>query len=255
MAFKYYIRNCILSLVLAGTGFQTYSQSNDSTIARKDSTIRLNHNKEKSDSILHFAMKHIGMPYRCGGKGPKNFDCSGYTGYIFSKFGYNLNASSTSQYLQGTKLDFDEIERGDLVFFKGRNSRSSRVGHVGIVCEIDKENKSFKFVHAAVNGGVKIDQYPDKYYYGKRYVGAKRIIEPAKVTIEEQHNKETVNESINEKIKDEDMTISTHIVQKGDNLYRLSKKYNCTVEDIINWNNLKNIKLSIGEKLNIKIKN
>jgi len=224
----------------------------DSTFSTNEKA-KLRYNKPKSDSILDFASKHIGKPYRSGGKGPHSFDCSGYTGYIFSYFGYTLNASSSSQYQQGEKLNFDEIRRGDLVFFKGRNSQSSRIGHVGIVCDIDTGNKSFKFIHAAVNGGIKIDMYPDGYYYSKRYVGAKRIIEsPQEMDLITDDFKEIVAESIKEEIIEEEKKYQIYIVKKGDNLFRISKKYNCTINEIKEWNNLKNNKLSTGKKLTIK---
>jgi membrane-bound lytic murein transglycosylase D len=42
-----------------------------------------------------------------------------------------------------------------------------------------------------------------------------------------------------------------HVVQRGDGLFKISRKFNVTVEDIRKWNNLKNDKLVPGQKLNI----
>ena len=53
------------------------------------------------DMISH-AKEFMGLRYRRGGKTPKGFDCSGFTGYIFKQFGISLKASSSSQYTQGT---------------------------------------------------------------------------------------------------------------------------------------------------------
>ena len=129
----------------------------------------------KSDSILHYARQFLGVPYQKGGKGPWRFDCSGYAGYVFSKFGYTLASNSASQYLQGEKVGLDSLRKGDLVFFKGRNAKSQSVGHVGIVYEVDPANCSFRFIHAAVQGGVRIDDSGHNYYHN-RYIGAKRIL-------------------------------------------------------------------------------
>ena len=55
------------------------------------------------DMISH-AKEFMGLRYRRGGKTPKGFDCSGFTGYIFKQFGISLKASSSSQYTQGTPV-------------------------------------------------------------------------------------------------------------------------------------------------------
>ena len=75
--------------------------------------------------------------------------------YIFNHFSYSLNASSASQYLQGISVKDEEICRGDLVFFKGRNSRRSNVGHVGLVTEVYPDGR-FKFIHASTSQGIRI---------------------------------------------------------------------------------------------------
>ena len=40
-----------------------------------------------------------------------------------------------------------------------------------------------------------------------------------------------------------------HVVQKGDTLYRLSKVYNTTVEDIQGWNDMIDYLIEIGQEL------
>lgn len=43
-----------------------------------------------------------------------------------------------------------------------------------------------------------------------------------------------------------------HIVKKGDNLYRIAKKYSISMEDLKRLNNIKDNKLSVGQKLIVK---
>lgn len=44
-----------------------------------------------------------------------------------------------------------------------------------------------------------------------------------------------------------------YVVQGGDTLGALAKKYNCTVEQICQWNNIRNAdQISVGQKLVIK---
>lgn len=124
--------------------------------------------------MLAFARKFSGTRYRRGGKTPKGFDCSGFTGYVFRQFGINLNADSRSQYLQGEAVSDDAMQPGDLVFFSGRTRSKSHVGHVGIVTSVDAEKGTFKFIHSSTSSGV-IESRSTEPYYHNRYIGARRV--------------------------------------------------------------------------------
>lgn len=71
----------------------------------------------------------LGRPYRWGASGPGAFDCSGLTMYVYSRLGIYLPHSSSAQYYSGTRVSYDELRPGDLVFFA---RRSGRISHVGI---------------------------------------------------------------------------------------------------------------------------
>ena len=124
--------------------------------------------------LLEEASNHKGKRYRRGGKGPDTFDCSGFTSYVYNQFGFKLGASSGSQFADGIKVDKDDLRPGDLVFFTGRNSNGG-VGHVGIVVKADNEKHTFSFIHAAISGGIPVNNSTAPYY-AKRYLGARRII-------------------------------------------------------------------------------
>lgn len=123
--------------------------------------------------LLHEADTHLGTRYVRGGKTPKGFDCSGFTSYVYSRLGYRLSPSSRGQYLEGTEVSTDEIKPGDLLFFKGRRSRS--VGHVAIAIDADPETGDVTFIHAAVRGGIRVDR-TSMPYYRQRFLGARRVI-------------------------------------------------------------------------------
>lgn len=122
--------------------------------------------------LLSEAHRYIGRPYVHGAKGPKAFDCSGFTSYVYRQFGYTISPSSRAQYTEGTNVERNDLRKGDLVFFTSRRS-GKNVGHVGIVVSADNESGDFKFIHASVKG-VKVSDF-EGYYLG-RYVGARRII-------------------------------------------------------------------------------
>lgn len=127
------------------------------------------------DDLLDFAFSFEGIRYRRGGKTPSGFDCSGYTGYVFSQFGIKLNADSRSQFLQGEAVeDIRDVQPGDLVFFGGRGA-GQRIGHVGIAVEVDYDSGVVTFIHSATSGGVRTDNTADPYY-SYRYKGARRVL-------------------------------------------------------------------------------
>lgn len=122
--------------------------------------------------ILSYGHKFMGTRYRFGGTTPAGFDCSGFTSYIFGKYGISLSHSSGAQYSETERLGISEIRPGDLVFFEGR-SHNGRVGHVAVIETVDGE--SFTMLHATVAKGVTLDTYPDGGYYSSRLIGFGRV--------------------------------------------------------------------------------
>ena len=124
--------------------------------------------------MLGFAKRFMGTRYVHGGRSPKGFDCSGFTSYVYSNFGYTISPSSATQYTQGRKVNRNEVQPGDLLFFTGRASRSSRVGHVAIAIDADPVSGEITFIHAA-RSGIRIDKVSAPYY-AKRFLGARRVL-------------------------------------------------------------------------------
>lgn len=124
--------------------------------------------------LLEEAKAQLGCKYRHGHSGNGYFDCSGFTKYVYARIGYYLNPSSKVQFTQGRPVKKNELRAGDLVFFGGSKAINT-VGHVGIVVDVSRDGKSFRFIHAS-NRGVVIDRFPDMEYYVKRYIGARRIL-------------------------------------------------------------------------------
>lgn len=137
--------------------------------------------KEIAD-ILDYASKFQGTRYSRGASGPSRFDCSGFTSYVFSKFGYKLHRTSRAQVNNGKVIAKNELQPGDLVFFNGRRAGGTRIGHVGIVTSVDNENETFEFIHASCSKGVVVSKSTEAYY-DKRYVKACRVIEGKPVEI------------------------------------------------------------------------
>lgn len=126
------------------------------------------------DDIVSIAMRYIGARYRMGQTGPKAFDCSGFTGFVYRQHNIDLTRTSRTQFTEGEAVEnIADLQPGDLVFFGGRTAPNT-VGHVGIVTDVDADGHDFKFVHAS-RTGVKVDEFSTQYYK-RRYLGARRVL-------------------------------------------------------------------------------
>ncbi len=130
--------------------------------------------------LTDYAKKFLGTKYVWGAKGPKAFDCSGFTGYVFKNFGYDIGPCSRVQATRGEKVDIKDARVGDLMFFS-RPGGGKTVGHVGMVIDVDPENGSLKFIHASSKKGVTIQQFPDSGHYNRRFLQVRRVIDDSKL--------------------------------------------------------------------------
>lgn len=104
------------------------SNNKDTSRASSGSKSRANHvsyayDSARSGSISEYAKSFHGVPYVYGGSTPAGFDCSGFTSYVFRKFGISLPHSSAAQARYGRPVSRSEAKPGDLVVMPG---------HVGI---------------------------------------------------------------------------------------------------------------------------
>ena len=141
-------------------------------ISRENSTMT-SESSSLIEDLLKEAKTHIGKKYVHATRGPKTFDCSGFSHYVYKQFGYNVSPAVRYQYTQGVKVERKDARKGDLIFFTSRSS-GSNVGHVGIITDVDKQSGEISFIHASLKG-VKISKVEG--YYANRFVGIKRIVE------------------------------------------------------------------------------
>ena len=109
----------------------------------------------------------IGRPYVWGAEGPREFDCSGLTQYVFGEYGVELPRRAISQSQVGNRVG-RQLQRGDLVFFSSE-AGGSVVTHVGIY-----EGDGVMIDASKRHGKVRRDSLDDDYWV-ERFMFARRV--------------------------------------------------------------------------------
>ena len=121
--------------------------------------------------IVNSATQLTGTNYRSGGKSPETgFDCSGFTGYIFTQNGISISGPSHQLATLGKAKSQDELQPGDLVFF----GNEDRISHVAIVA--DHNDNQLKVVHATTSAGVKVDEISKSEYWQTRFLFGRDLL-------------------------------------------------------------------------------
>lgn len=128
----------------------------------------------KSDLRDHADTKNIllkkyhswkGVKYRWGGDSRHGIDCSAFTRRVFKELSVHLPRTTAEQIRSGDKITKQQLQVGDLVFFK----TTRRVRHVGIYVGNDQ------FIHASRKTGVTTSSLNNDYWV-KRYETSVRVI-------------------------------------------------------------------------------
>lgn len=122
--------------------------------------------------ILKTADSYVGVKYVWGGNTPKQgFDCSGFTKYIFAKYGVTLPRTSREQSRSGAGIapDFSSLRPGDLMFFA---EPGEAISHVAIYAG------DGRIIHSSSsNGGVGYtDLNSGGEWFYQYFVAARRVM-------------------------------------------------------------------------------
>jgi cell wall-associated NlpC family hydrolase len=124
-----------------------------------------------SNQLIDTASMNIGTRYRSGGTTKGGFDCSGLMLATFAAFEIKLPRSSIEQSSYGEKINSEEAQKGDLIFFKTNGRR--RINHVGMVVEVCEGE--IKFIHSSIRRGVIISSTKENYYK-KSFAQVNRVL-------------------------------------------------------------------------------
>ena len=151
----------------------THKTKDNVTKSKKSTTsVSVSSSRQK---IVDSAHQYIGKPYKAGGKKPETgFDCSGFTGYIFTQNGIQISGPSHDLAKLGRQKSREKLIPGDLVFF----GNQERISHVAIVSSVDREK--LEIIHSTTSAGVKVDNIVGSPYWESRFLFGIDIIDSNK---------------------------------------------------------------------------
>lgn len=153
------MRAIVLFMVLLS--FSGFSQSEQDSLALE---------------IVSLAKEQLGVPYKYATSNPGvNFDCSGFTSYVYSSFDLPNSRSSRAYGSLGKKVSLETCQPGDCMIFAGTAPGSTTIGHVGIV--VSNDDAGIKFIHCSSSKkhfGVVITDYYSSGY-PKRFLQVRRL--------------------------------------------------------------------------------
>jgi cell wall-associated NlpC family hydrolase len=120
-----------------------------------------------AQTAISVAQQFLGTPYKWGGSSPSTgFDCSGLVQYAYGQAGVKLPRVAADQFDVGTPIDRNQLQPGDIVFFK---DSSGYVHHEGLYLG------GGKFLHAPHTGDVVKISSLDEPYYAGQFAGGRRV--------------------------------------------------------------------------------
>jgi hypothetical protein len=116
-----------LLLVLSACKPDPHPKNPDYTI--KKPLVRYEPNKKNLDKMVKELQ---GRPYVWAEEGPNQFDCSGFTYYLYGSMGIEIPRVAREQAKKGDEIKMHELVYGDLIFFDTDKNSKGKITHVGM---------------------------------------------------------------------------------------------------------------------------
>jgi murein DD-endopeptidase / murein LD-carboxypeptidase len=123
-----------------------------------------------SASAVASARSLLGVKYVYGGTSTtKGLDCSALVQHVYKQQGVNLPRTSYEQSKVGTKVSWNNLQPGDLIYFDTIKNNGKNVDHVGIYAG------NGKMIHASSGSGKVVEVNLNTSYWKNNFTVARRV--------------------------------------------------------------------------------
>lgn len=124
--------------------------------------------------IVRAARGYLGVRYVWGGDTPRAFDCSGFTRYVFARYGIALPRTAHEQAAVGDAPFPGDLRPGDLLFFSGGQGAQHIAIYVGgdTIIHASSSSKRVKLDLIRPHGGA----WAKHNWFRNRLIAVRRVL-------------------------------------------------------------------------------
>lgn len=124
--------------------------------------------------IVRAARDYLGVRYVWGGNTPRAFDCSGFTRYVFARYGIALPRTAHEQAAVGDAPFPGDLRPGDLLFFSGGQGAQHIAIYVGgdTIIHASSSSKRVKLDLIRPHGGA----WAKHNWFRNRLIAVRRVL-------------------------------------------------------------------------------
>jgi cell wall-associated NlpC family hydrolase len=124
--------------------------------------------------VVRAARDYLGVKYVWGGDTPRAFDCSGFTRYVFARYGIALPRTAHEQAAFGDAPFPGDLRPGDLLFFSGGQGAQHIAIYVGgdTIIHASSSAKRVKLDMIKPHGG----RWAKRNWFRNRLIAVRRVL-------------------------------------------------------------------------------
>jgi cell wall-associated NlpC family hydrolase len=124
--------------------------------------------------IVRAARDYLGVRYVWGGDTPRAFDCSGFTRYVFARYGIALPRTAHEQAALGDAPFPGDLRPGDLLFFSGGRGAQHIAIYVGgdTIIHASSSSRRVKLDLIRPHGG----RWAQHNWFRNRLIAVRRVL-------------------------------------------------------------------------------
>jgi cell wall-associated NlpC family hydrolase len=167
------IGRALSGCALVASSVATLALPNVARAQAKSSAIAVRGTVTGAD-IVRAARDYLGVRYVWGGDTPRAFDCSGFTRYVFARYGIALPRTAHEQAAVGDAPFPGDLRPGDLLFFSGGQGAQHIAIYVGgdTIIHASSSSKRVKLDLIRPHGG----RWAKHNWFRNRLIAVRRVL-------------------------------------------------------------------------------